>query len=277
MKNLGILVLLVLLVFAGSAHASLAGLEAAAGLGPISASPLVYYDFDEAAGTTASSTGTLNNDMALNNMDFVTDGIGGADGGALQFNGTTQYGQNTMASAPGTPFSQAMWIKPDVTMDDSQPFVFLAWNTDNGIGMFWDTKTGVNQGVYGQFKAALSPWPTQSVWDWSHQELAADQWIHIAHTYDGVENYKLYVDGDLVQHSLISTYPVPSGTISQGLANMTIGAQYGADNFAGGMDEFGYWEAELTQRDIDILSIPEPATMMLLGLGGLALIRRRRN
>lgn len=45
--------------------------------------------------------------------------------------------------------------------------------------------------------------------------------------------------------------------------------------FSGAFDEFTIWRGALTDSEIAAMYIPEPATMILLSLGGLLMLRRR--
>jgi hypothetical protein len=94
---------------------------------------------------------------------------------------------------------------------------------------------------------------------------------------------------------------IPNGSGAGGAIEVTINSQtisgsYGVDNWYGGTDEFlngnwreGYGIAQgfaenldttapggLVSADVTMQVVPEPATMGLLALGGLAMIRRRR-
>ena len=83
---------------------------------------------------------------------------------------------------------------------------------------------------------------------------------------------------------LQSTYLFKGGIVIG--AERSVNHQYGADNLgpAAIISEIVVYDSELTEPDrwavqsylVDKYIVPDPATIMLLGLGGLALIRKRR-
>lgn len=88
--------------------------------------------------------------------------------------------------------------------------------------------------------------------------------------------YDLFSDGGLVFGTALAIDPVApgsSGVFSNGGAGLSILAAVSLSDGAGGLGDitaFGIDEAVIT------VVIPEPATLSLLGLGAVALIRRRR-
>jgi hypothetical protein len=107
-------------------------------------------------------------------------------------------------------------------------------------------------------------------------QLPLDQWVHYAGVYTPGTSLEVYLNGEL---SAIRTDGIPASQHSTNSTNVLIGNRpaCGDCGWYGALDEVRMYNEALTQAQIQaVMAIPEPATMLMLGLGGLALIRRKR-
>jgi len=108
------------------------------------------------------------------------------------------------------------------------------------------------------------------------ETLPLDQWLHMAGVYNPGEAMELYLNGEL---QVTKTTDVPASQHSNNSTSVFIGHRpaCGDCGWYGALDEVRIYNEALTQAQIQaVMAIPEPATMLMLGLGGLALIRRKR-
>jgi len=106
--------------------------------------------------------------------------------------------------------------------------------------------------------------------------IPLDEWFHYAGVYTPGTSMELYINGDLAMNV---TTGVPASQYSANGWDVLIGNRPAASDcgWYGALDEVRIYSEALTETQIEaIMAIPEPATMLMLGLGGLALIRRKR-
>jgi hypothetical protein len=106
--------------------------------------------------------------------------------------------------------------------------------------------------------------------------LPLDRWVHYAAVYTPGTSMEIYLDGDPAS---IRTDGIPASQFSNNGRDVLIGNRPDASDcgWYGYLDEVRIYSDALDEAEIEeIMAIPEPATMLMLGLGGLALMRRKR-
>lgn len=248
----------------------------------LSNAPIVYYEFDETSGTAANNSGslsansdyngTLTGTITLNQTSFTN------GGNAFDFGG----GRITFADTLGamTEWTVEAWINVASTgISDAHLFGndLGGWNDDVLIGMSPEGNTGgVGAGNFGVVQQG-SP---GSVRDHAGgTTLSINTWHHVVVTGSTTAGeLSVYVDGTLAETNSSLTNGVSFGDNAY-----AIGAKRatGGNEFDGLIDEVAVYNRALTGTQINnnfnsITSVPEPSSVTLLGLGGLALILRRR-
>lgn len=101
--------------------------------------------------------------------------------------------------------------------------------------------------------------------------IQAGQWQHIAASKSSTGGVSFYVNGNLVDTNATHTANWQNSDDGWLLFNA-----FGGHNFVGLGDEIRVYDTVLDQAAIRAAAVPEPSASILLGLGGLALILRRR-
>ncbi len=100
----------------------------------------------------------------------------------------------------------------------------------------------------------------------------ADNWQHLVLRADN-GTFTAFLNGQSVGSN---TYELNSMTHVAGLGCSWFNSGgTDANRFIGMIDEVRIYDRALSQGEIEALNVPEPATMSLLALGGLALLKRR--
>ena len=224
---------------------------------PASAGVVNYWSLDtDASDSVGGQNGVISGATA----------VAGVVGGALHFDGDDEVLISSFAPDAGfqSGMTFAAWVKPDVG------------NTNGSIARVFSAHDGwefVIQGGTGQ--AANNFYRTGGTYPKSTEMLPEGQWTHVAMT---------SVLGDSTTPGRMEIYINGVFDVALDLAvndwtggDLKMGARPGrplSENYMGALDEVMLFNTVLDADEIAAL-VPEPATMLLLGLGGL-LIRKRK-
>jgi hypothetical protein len=207
------------------------------------------YTFDSSGANTTTNTAGVLGDMTLHNGASVS-------GGALVLDGTDDHGRIDW-SAPNFEFEAR--FKLDVVgvagvknyLANLGGPVRLLVRPDQKVQLtIWDdTSTAINKVSSGL--------------------LSAETWYNVVASYDSTGAYKLIVKDDSGVVVVSKLGVSGTGVLNAGSSSfIAIGAyKNGTKEYFGGV---------IDEVKISSSPIPEPATLALLGLGGMLIRRRRR-
>jgi len=254
--------------------------------------PLGYWRLGESSGTTAYDAVTpggedltIGSGVTLGVTGALTNSSGGDTDTAVTFaTGNIQGSSATKFDfTASTSFTAEAWLK---TTNDGDAQFFLSTWTSNTSGFFLGLFNRGGTGGRLTLGAQINDTDGKSLGafgDATTPDLADGKWHHVALTRDhtGTQNIAsmgLFVDG--VKLTSLNVYG--NSTLTAGIDGsfLRLGNRDGGLHYNGSMDEAAIYDSKLSDAEIlehHTVGVPEPATMSLLGIGGLlALVRRRR-
>jgi len=277
--------------------------------GPTAGADLqVWWPLDESQGIVANDASGNGYDGTLLNGP-VWQPSGGEFGGSLQFDGaddvvTHNYG----VPVPRTTFSIVHWLKPEDIASRVGAMAYYEsdgsnanYNGFNFTGPVLEFHTGLatpssvlDRNLYphllpGQTSAFFFEYQDGTRFEPPNQPGSNEvrliggqpvngEWTHLAVTVDLSDSMILYVNGVPVHSVDVSgmTWENRTSTVRQLGQTGNLQANRA---WKGSMDDVAVFDRVLSQEEIKNImafGVPEPTTMSLMGMGILALLRRRR-
>jgi hypothetical protein len=251
--------------------------------------PIVYYELDETSGTTATNSaptgatydGTFNTaggPITVGQSSFAQGGT------AYDFGGGFVGAANALTSSLAE-WTVEAWVNYDSAKTSASNFLSNdqgGWNNDVLIGI--GAEAG-SQGVPGGSVGAIQQGNPGTTRDAAGAPLVAGEWHHVVVTGSTTAGaLTLYIDGVLAgsDNSLFNGVTF-NGADGFGTANLTVGAARpnaadgGYRPYDGLLDELAVYDSVLSEAQILArTTIPEPASLALVVLGGGLLAARRR-
>jgi hypothetical protein len=243
-----------------------------AGIGQASPAPVSYWEMEETSGITAGDTMGLN-PGTLELMDFSVNAVAGRAAGKQALSFSTN--------------NDLVRIPTSTTLSSYTSMSFMCWvnvaSLDGGIPVFVSSEASVSNSagftslLYpgSQYAVYASDGSTPGSSGITGPALTLGQWYMLTYTSDGAQG-TLYIDNNPVAGPVAQTN-APSAV------DWLLGESFlfGKRAFVGAMDEAAFWNVCLSPGDVaDVyangVTVPEPITMALLGLGFLAFLRKRR-
>lgn len=245
---------------------------------------VAYYPFN---GNVNDESGNGNNGLANGTVDFTS----GKFGQSLKLFGVTNPGYVIVPNSSSLQFSDELTISLFLRMDGSygQTGADCSGDIIDKAAQTIVAKRGDRKGfcarirVYQDDAEMRTAWginmfnyPSKSISYTTPYQLG--EWIHLAYVIDSEELVE-YINGQEVareENEFEDFGPANDEDLYIGIEN---NAGYACLDFwyplNGAIDELRFYNRSLSQDEIQAL-IPEPTTVLLLGLGSIVLLRRRR-
>jgi hypothetical protein len=245
---------------------------ASAGMVDVGVTPVDYYSFD-ASNATDDAGG--NNNGTVNGCSFI-DGVFGK---ALSVDSTSANNYVEILQNVAKDFTIAFWVHFDENAAGNSTGHY--WNSHaiidgdkSGFDFDWGIGFNDNEGI--SFGLGTTDTGQRSWTAVGSTDLSDGLWHHVAVTRDvAAQTIAIYLDGSATAEA------TATGTTTNDVDASTI-IHFGAPatgttpEVLQDLDEIYFYDQVLTTTQIGQLAVPEPATMLLLSLGGLIMRKIKR-
>jgi hypothetical protein len=224
---------------------------------------LAYYKFD---GNSMDSSG---NGRDLSFRLPISYGQGRNNGQAVLLNGKGNRADYiTTSTATTSEFSVSLWIKPFSISYNFPEWTYLVDNVyGTKLTLRYGNNTQQDTSFYNYKQFSYGAWGPDTI---TVNPFIENEWQNITVTQDS-QNWCIYYNGDLV-----SSRPLDNRLFSKD-NYFLFNSEWFNYEFNGLAQDVYIYERALSPTEVTQL-VPEPSSLSLLaiGLGGLALVRRRR-
>ncbi len=170
------------------------------------------------------------------------------------------------------------WYRDSSSTADSHlhPSLRLYIDADGNMGTTTDRGYLIFEGIYnGQAAAPTDAWQTSDIFNWNGAGQSANMWLRQFSPGQTNEVYDRSIQDWIAGQSTAGFLQLSGQSAIYGLS-AGIGSGWGP--FEGAVDNIsiGFTGGTFNTYNFEAAPVPEPGTMAVLGLGALAMIRKRR-
>ncbi|MCZ7622073.1 MAG: hypothetical protein M5U24_06240 [Candidatus Kuenenia sp.] len=205
-----------------------------------------FYAFDDGSGTIATDTSGNNKNGTITGAAWTT----GKNGGALSFNGTSNY--VSIPPLNHDEISVSAWFYRN-SVDTAEPDTILggwSWDKVEGYGLYFNQYSGSRDTIRFIVTSKTSGGTKTQKNATKDLVTSTGKWYHVAGTYNKTTGeQKLYVDGQLVD---TQTHPAGNTIVPYTYASyMAIGAlTFNYGNMDGKVDEVRVYNRALSDQEM---------------------------